>query len=638
MFDFVRKHTKIMMGVLFLLIIPSFVLFGLEGYTRMREGGNIVARVGSSEITQAEWDFAHRNDVQRMMAQSPNLDARMLDSPEFKYGTLERLVRERVLAVTADRDGLVTTDGRLAAALQQDPTIASLRNPDGTLDVERYRMLVGAQGMTPEMFEANMRRQISTRQVMAGLIESSFATPASADAAFGAFLQRREVRVERIAAADFRAGLAPAEADLESWYKEHVALFQAPEQARIEYVVLDLDALRATVAVSEDDLKAYYEQNRERLGGQEERRASHILIEAPRSASADERAKARARAEALLVELRKAPAGFADMARQHSQDGGSAASGGDLDFLARGAIDKPIEDAIFALKKDEISDVVESDFGYHIIRLTDVRAPTPPSFAEMRKELEADLRTQQAQRQFSEAAESFTNTVFEQSDSLQPAADKLKLKIQTATVTPVPAPGASGVLANQRLLEALFSADAIQQRRNTEAIEAGTNQLVSARVVEHQPARTLPLDEVREQVRERWIAQRAAQLARQRGEEQLAQWKSQGDAAKLPAAVTVGRDDMRNLPQPVVEAALRADPAALPAVVGVDLGNDGYAVVRVEQIAPARALPAEAEQQARQQYAQVWAAAESQAYYKLLQERTKVRMQVAAPGAPAPAR
>lgn len=632
MFDFVRKHTKVMMGVLFLLIIPSFVLFGLEGYTRMREGGNIVARVGKSEITQAEWDFAHRNEVQRLLAQSPTLDARMLDAPEFKLGTLERLVRERVLAQAAEQDGLVTTDGRLAAALQQDPNIASLRNADGTLDVERYRMLLAGQGMTPEMFEANMRRQMSTRQVMAGPMESSFATSAVTDAAFGAFLQRREVRVERIAAADFRKDLAPTDAELQAWYDEHVALFKAPEQARIEYLVLDLEALRASVTVSEDDLRAYYEQNRERLAGQEQRRASHILIEAPRSASDADRAKARARAEELLAEARKAPASFADLARQHSQDSGSAAAGGDLDYLARGALDKTLEDAIFALKKDEISDVVESDYGFHIIRLTDIRRPDAPSFEAMRAELEADLRTQQAQRQFSEAAESFTNLVFEQSDSLQPAADKLKLKIQTATVTPTPAP-AGGVLANQRLLEAVFSPDAVQHQRNTEAIETGTNQLVSARVVEHQPARTLPLDEVRAQVRERWIAQRSAQLAKQRGEERLAQWKEQAEGGKLPEVLTVGRDDMQNLPRPVVEAALRADPAALPQVLGVDLGEDGYAVVRVEQVVAAKPLPAEGQQQARQQYAQVWSAAESQAYYELLQQRTKVRMQVPAPTA-----
>ncbi|CAN7438068.1 SurA N-terminal domain-containing protein [Pseudorhodoferax sp. LjRoot39] len=637
MFDFVRQHTKIMMGLLFLLIIPSFVFFGLEGYTRMNEGGHVVARVAGSEIKQIEWDNAHRNEVQRMLAQTPTLDARLLDSPEAKYATLERLVRDRVLAVAADEAHLVTTDGRLARALQEDPAIASLRKPDGSLDLERYRLLVGAQGMTPEMFEANARRQISTRQVMAGVGESAFGVAAAADATFGAFLQRREVQVAQFPTGDFSAGLKPTEAELEAWYKDHVEQFRAPEQAKIEYVVLDLDAVKKNIAVNEDDLKTFYTQNNAQLAGKEERRASHILVDAPKSASADERAKAKARAEQLLAEVRKNPASFADVARKNSDDKGSAASGGDLDYLARSAIDKPIADAIFGLgKKGDISDVVESDFGYHVIQLTDIRAPKVPSFAEMRTQLEGELRTQQAQRQFAETAETFTNTVYEQSDSLKPVADKLKLQIQTATVTPVPAAGATGPLANARLLEAVFSADATQQKRNTEAIEVGTNQLVSARVVEHSPARTQALAEVQDQVRARWIAQRAAELAKQKGEAQLAEWKAQGDKAKLPAAVTIARDDTHQFPAKLIDAALRADPAALPALLGVDLGEQGYAVVRVDKIASPRALPAEAEQQVRQQYAQTWAAAETVAYYNLLKERLKVRMEVAAPaGMPA---
>ncbi|MFT3717918.1 SurA N-terminal domain-containing protein [Pseudorhodoferax sp.] len=634
MFDFVRQHTKIMMGVLFLLILPSFVFFGLQGYSRMNEGGSAVARVSGADINQAEWDVAHRNEVQRLLAQTPSLDTRQLDSPQAKYATLERLVRDRVLAGTADKEHLVTTDARLARALQEDPTIASLRKPDGSLDVERYRALVGAQGMTPEMFEASVRHQLSARQVMAGPLESSFASNGAADAAFGALLQRREVRVARFAAGDFHAGLAPSDADLEGWYKDHVAQFQAPEQATIEYVVLDLDAVKQHIAVNEDDLKTYYEQNRTRLGGQEERRASHILINAPRSAPAEERAKAKARAEELLAQLRKAPGSFAALARANSQDPGSAPNGGDLDFFTRGAMVKPFEDAAYALKKGEISDVVETDFGYHIIQLTDIRAPKAPSFAEMRPQLESELKAQQAQRQFAETAETFTNTVYEQSDSLKPVADKLKLEIRTATVTPQPAAGATGVLANPRLLEAVFSADATQNKRNTEAIETGANQLVSARVVQHSPARTLPLAEVRERVREGWIAQRAAELAKKQGEERLAQWKTQADAdAGLPAAITVARNEAHQLPAKVVDAALRADPAALPAWVGVDLGADGYAVVRVEKLAPAQPLPPEAEQQARQQYAQTWSLAESLAYYGLLKERMKVRIDVPEPTA-----
>ena len=639
MFDFVRKHTKVMMGVLFLLIIPSFVLFGIEGYRNSAtEGGKVVARVAGTDIKQGEWDAMHRNEVQRVMASSPGVDPKLLDSPQARYATLERLVRDRVMAAAAEQARIVTTDARLARTLQEDPMIASLRKPDGSLDVERYRQLVGAQGMSPEMFEANVRQQLSARQILAGVGESSFSGPATADAAFNAFLQRREVQVARFNAKDFTAGLQPTDADLQAWYKDRAASFQAPEQAKIEYIVLDLDSVKKGISPSEADLKTYYEQNLARLAGQEERRASHILIKADAAAPAEERQKAKAKAEEVLAEVRKTPAKFADLARQYSQDTGSAAQGGDLDFFARGAMVKPFEEAAFALKKGETSGVVESDFGYHIIQLTDVKAPKQPSFAEMRPKLEEDLRLQQAQRSFAETAETFTNGVYEQSDSLKPAADKLKLEIRTATVTPTPAPGATGVLANPKLLAAVFSSDATEKKRNTEAIELGPNQLASARVVQHTPARTLPLDEVREQVKTQWIAHRAAELAKKQGETRLAEWKTQPTSAALPAAIVVSRDETQQLPGKVVDASLRADPAALPALVGVDLGEEGYAVVRVAKILPPKALDAASTSQARAQYAQAWSAAEGLAYYGLLKDRLKVRVDVSAPTAEVPAR
>ena len=641
MFDFIRKHTKVTMALLFLLIVPSFILFGLDGYNRSQEKGVTVAKVDGKDIIQSEWDRAHQNEVDRLRASMPTLDVKLLDSTEARYATLERLVRERVIAAAAAKFGLSTSDQRLARELQQSPEIASLRRPDGTLDMERYRQLLGSQGMSPEMFEANVRSDLSRRQVLAPLAASGFSTSAAADITLNALFEKREIQVARFNTADFAAKLNPTDADLEQFYKANEKLFQAPEQATIEYLVLDVDSVRKNISVNDADLKTYYEQNAQRLSAAEERRASHILIAAPKTAPASEREKAKAKAEDLLAVVTKSPGTFADVARKSSQDTGSAPSGGDLDFFSRGAMVKPFEDAAFSLKKGEISGVVASDFGYHIIKLTDIKASRQRSFDEMKLELEADLKKQQAQKKFSETAEAFTNGVYEQSDALKPLAERLKLEIRSATnVTRQPVAGAIGVLASPKFLNALFSQDAIEKKRNTEAIEIAPSQLASGRIVQYTPARTRPLAEVKDIVRQRWLDERGASEARKEGSAKLAAWTASPASASLSAPVLVSREESQKLPTEVVDAALRTDVSALPAkpvVTGVDLGAQGYAVVKVTKVV-SRDVPVDAvARQARDQYAQAWTSAENLAYYNGLKERFKAEILIEKPASGKPA-
>ena len=634
MFDFVRKHTKVMQFVLFLLIVPSFVLFGLEGYNRYKDKGEPVARVDGHDILQGDWDNAHKAEIERIRQSAPNLDPKVFDTPEARYATLERLVRERVLLAASVQSKLVTSDAQLARELQGNQAIASLRGPDGKLDMARYRQLVGAQGMTPEMFENNVRLDLSTRQVLAGVGGTTVAPAAVASTALNAFFEKREVQTAMFSTQAYAAKVNPAEADLEAYYKQNPSQFQAPEEATIEYVVLDLDTVMKGITVAEADLKTYYEQNVQRLGGQEERRASHILLAAGKTAAAAEREKAKAKAGQLLAAVKKAPDSFAEVAKKNSQDPGSAPNGGDLDFFARGAMAKPFEDVAFSLKKGEISDVVETEFGYHIIRVTDVKAPKQRTFEEMKPELETELRKQQAQRKFAETADTFSNGVYEQADSLKPVADKLKLEVRTASnVSRLPAPGAKGPLASPKFLAAVFAPDAVDKKRNTEAVETGPNQLASARIAKYTPARTLPFAEVRERVRERYLAVRGAELARKEGIAKLAAWKANPAGAEVLSVAMLSREDAQKQPAGLLEAALRADPATLPAFVGVDLGAQGYAIVKVNKVVAREQPGADAAKQELQQYARAWGAAENLAYYNLLKARFKTDIKVAKPAA-----
>lgn len=631
MFDTIRDHKKFLMGFLLILIIPSFVLFGIEGYSRFNEGGPPVATVDGKDITRMEWDRFHQEESQRVRQAMPQIDAKLLDSEEARYATLERLVRQRVVAAAALKSHLYTSDARLASYLQQDPAIAGLRKPDGTLDVEGYRQLLARQGMTPEGFEAAVRTELSQRQVIEGVTAAAFAPAGVAKVSLNAFFEQRQVRVIPFSAADQLSRVQVTDADVEAFHKDNPQLFQAAEQVDIEYLVLDVAALERSVTLNEADVRAYYDQNAQRLSGDEQRRASHILLSVPAGASAAEKDAVKAKARALLEQVRKEPQKFAELAKANSQDPGSAELGGDLDFFARGAMVKPFEDAVFGMKKGDIADLVETEFGFHIIRLTDVKAPPLRSFADMRAGIEADLRKQQAQKLFAESADTFSNTVYEQADSLQPAAEKLKLTVQTAKGITRQGNGQTGVLSNPRLLEAVFSSDAINGKRNIEAVETGANQLVSARVVQHRPARTLELAEVREQATNALRARRAGEMARAEGEKRLKALQDGGSTAGLPALATISRGIQTALPPPVLNAALSADPASLPKWIGVPLGDRGYAVVQVEKVLPATERSAQQVAQEVQQYGQWWSAAESAALYEMLKASVKARIMVPRP-------
>ncbi len=632
MFDFIRNHNKTIQILMFVFILPGFFLFGLEGFNSLGEKSATVAVVDGKKIGQIEWDAAIKDDVERIRQNAPNMDPKLFDSSEFKYAALERLVQKRVLATAAQKLHLDVSDQRLAAELMQNPVLAALRKPDGKIDEARYKELLAPQGITPQGFEARVRSDLSVQQVQASLTKSGMVPAALADVALNAYFEKREIQILKFAPEDFAKQVVPSDAEIEAFYKSNAPLFQATEKASIQYVVLDVESIKKTMTVSEADIKTYYEQNGDKLAGAEERKASHILIASPKAASASDRQKAKKQAEDILAQVKKSPANFADTAKKNSQDPVSAANGGDLGFFARGSMVKPFEDAVFAMQPKQISDVVESDFGYHIIQLAEIKVPQKRSFADMRTEIEADLKKQMAQKKFSETAEIFTNTVYEQSDSLKPVADKLKLEIQTAQNVTRQAPlNAKGVLANTKFLGVLFASDAIDKKRNTEAVEMGGSQLVAGRIVSYTPAQTMPLAEVKDRAKALLVERLSTELARKEGVAKFAEYSANKTAtppAQLGGVMAISRDATQQQNTKLVDAVLRANPAKLPHWLGVDLGSEGYRLVYLTKVLePIQALAT----QNRDQYLQVWSNAESASYYEYLKNKFQVQIKIPKP-------
>jgi peptidyl-prolyl cis-trans isomerase D len=583
MFDFVRSHNRLLQVALGLLIIPSFAIFGVSSYTSSNsEQSQAVASVDGRDISRAEWDNQHRKDVDLIRQRAPQVDLKLLDTPEAQRRSLDTLVRERVTTAAIDHEHLAVSEDRALREYQTNPEFA----PQRAMTKEQRDTWLKDRGLTGNQFLANIAQSMQRQEATRGPADSGFLPAVTLKASTDAWFDQREIQWQHFDPKDYAGKIQPTDAQVDAYYKAHSAEFFAPEQAKIEYVVLEPAALVGQVKADPTLVQEYYKNNAARYTTPEERSASYILAKVAPDASPADVAKAKALAESELAEVRKNPAAFSDIARKIPQDGGPL-EGGDLDFMRKGALGMPaLDDALFKMKKDEISDIIRIDSGFQIIKVTGVRGGTAKTFDEVKGEIADLLKQQEAQKLFTSDAEKFSNTVYEQPDSLDPAAKAFQLTKQTATVQRTPAPDAQGPLASPKLLSAVFASDAIKAKHNTEAIEAGPSQLVSAHVVEYLPQRTRPLAEVHDQVVDAVRKAEAAAAAKKDGEARVAEAKKDASLA-LPQTATVSRMDRSGgVPAQVMQAALKADVSKGPVAVGVALPDGGYAAIRVVKSTP----------------------------------------------------
>jgi len=633
MFDFVRNNKRVLQGVLLLLIIPSFVLVGVESYQNRGDSAAGVASVDGQKITQQEWDDAQRRQIDQARQQmGPQFDQKMFDTPEAKREVLENLVAERAVNAEIARSHLTVTEGSVIKAIRSLP---AFRKPDGSFDADSFQAAVAAQGMSPDVFVARMRRDQAIQQLAGSIQATSFVPRSVASRVSDINDQEREVQELLFPIAQYLPQVKVTDDMVKAFYDKNANLFQIPETVRAEYIVLDAAAVESQVAVTDAEIAQFYETNKKRFTTPEQRTAAHILITKAQGAKPAEEAAAKAKAEAVLAEVRKNPADFAAIAKTQSQDPSSAAQGGDLGTIERGAYGKSIEDAIFTLKEGEISGVVPSEFGYHIVKVTSVKPQTQKSLAEAREEIAAEVKKSKLSKKYSELAEQFNDSVYEQADSLKPTADKLGLKIQTAenlTRKPNPALG-TAPFNNEKFLTALYSTDAIKNKRNTEAVEVAPAVLIAGRVVEFKPAAKRPLAEVEAAIRQRVTQEEALRLARQAGEAKLAAAKASGDATGFGAAQVLSRTKQPAINTAAALAVFKADVTKLPAYVGVDVPGVGYGVYRIGKVAQPAQPDATRRSQEAEQIGGLMGQAELYNFVEAIKAKSKVK--ITAAGAPA---
>ena len=628
MFDFVRNNKRVMQGLLLVIILPSFVLVGVESYQNRGDAASSVATVAGQKVTQQEWEEAQRRQIdQARQMMGPQFDQKMFETPEAKQAILNNLVAERAINAEIARTHMTVGDVAIARQLGDIP---GLRKPDGSFDKEQYKALLAAQGMTPPMYEERLRRDLTVQQLAGSIQQTAFAPRTVANRLSDINDQEREVQELVFPIAQYLPQVKVTDEMVKAYYDKNAQLFTIPEQVKAEYVVFDADAVASQVQVSEAEISDYYNKNLKSYTTPEQRVASHILINLAQGAKPADQAAAKAKAESVLLEVRKNPANFAEIAKAQSQDQGSAAQGGDLGVVEKGAFVKPVEDAIYALKEGEVSGLVQSEFGYHIIKVTSLKPAQQKPLEAAKDEIAADLKKQKMSKKYSEMAEIFTNMVYEQSESLKPVADKLGLKIETVdALTRKPNPALAGApFNNEKFLAAIFGTDAVKNKRNTEAIEVSPSVLISGRVVEFKPATKRPLAEVDAQIRQRVTLEEAARLARAAGEQKLAAAKASGDAAGFGAPTVVTRTKQPTINTAAAIAVLKADVSKLPAYVGVEVPGQGYGVYRIGKVSQPAAPDAARRGQEAQQIGQLVGQAEMYNFVEALKAKAKAKVTV----------
>lgn len=579
MLEVIRAHSKGWVAKLILtLITVPFALFGIDAYLKDAGAGASVAKVDGATISVQEYRNAMQSLRDRLQKENPK-DISALDSPEVKQSVLDRLINTRLFNAEVSNSNFKITNEQLAQFITSLPEFQE----GGKFSQEVYDRLLSQNQMTPSQFEKKMRGEMLLQQVRDGIPGLAFTSKAVENALLVVEHQQREVSVAEIKTADFISQVNVDPSEVKAYYEKHKDKFKVPEQVKLEYVMLSANTLIPKMQTTEEEAKRFYDENASKFQGDEQRRASHILIGFSASASPEAKAEAKKNAEQVLAEVKKNPAKFAELAKKYSQDPGSAEKGGDLGAFGRGAMVKPFEEAAFSMKQGDVSGLVQSDFGYHIIKLNEILGQGQ-GYEQLKPQIRAELMYQKALAKFAEQAEAFSATVYEQSSSLQPVAEAYGVPVQKSDWMSF-VDGAK-FFKSDKLMTLVFSSDVLKDKRNTEAVEVSNNTLVSARVVEFKPSAPRSFDEVKGGIADLLKIEKATKLAIDKGAASLASLKSSKEVADLDwiTPVIVDRKNAQGLTDVTMSNVFKVDTTKLPAYAGVADNQKGYLLIKVTAV------------------------------------------------------
>lgn len=494
MLEFIRTKAQGWLAWIIVgLIIATFALFGIEQYLG---GGReaSVASVNGQEISQQRLQQAYQMQRQRLQEMfGENFNPEMFPEARMKEQILDDLIQQELLVLAAKDSGLRIGDEQLASMIREVPQFQR----DGKFSQEVYEQALRSQGQGVATFEERARRDVLTQQLQIAVMGSEFSTASEELALMQLRSQTRDIGFMVLSAANYEKEMSVTDEEIGRYYDDNAARFAIPEQVSVNYIELNAQSMAGTIPVSEQEIAERYESQKMNYSSPEERKARHILIRLAKDADEKSVAEAKGRVDELAQRIAKGES-FAELAKANSQDPGSAPQGGDLGFFGRGMMDPAFETATFALKKGEVSQPIRSSFGFHLIQLDDMRGGDTKPLAEVRSQIAAEIRQEQADQKFFELAGKLGNLVYEHPDNIDEASSQLGLPLQQSA--PFARAGGAGIASNQKVVAAAFTDKVLKDGENSEVIEVNDKHLVVLRLREHTPEKQRPLGEVKAQI------------------------------------------------------------------------------------------------------------------------------------------
>lgn len=609
------------------LAVLAMSLFGMESYFTSRDD-SFVAKVGKHEVSQRAYqDRVNQLRQQASAEQGEHFDASTFEKPEVKQRVLDGMVDEQLLLQANADWGMRVSDQAVRDYIASIPGF----QVSGQFDPTSYRAWLTSQRKTPEMFESEVRSSLETQLLPAAINDSTIVSDQQIDQFLSLLTQRRDLRyfqLPRPTLADSKV----SDAEIQAWYKAHLADYMNPEQVSVKYIEVNGADLPLDAAPSEDDLRKRYADEKQRFVQPEQRLVSHILINVPNNATPEQQKAALAKADKIAAEAN--PGDFAKLAQQDSQDLGSKRQGGDLGWLEKGVTNPAFDSALFALQKGQISKPVLSSDGYHIIWLRDVRSGDSKPFDEVRDELVKEATAADRDRKYNDVAGKMSDNTYQNPSSLEPASVALKLPIKTTAL--FSRKGGDGLTANPKLIAAAFSDDVLVQGNNSGLIDLGNNHSVVIHVDKHVPAAAKPLAEVSADVEKTILDGRVAAAEKKQSEEALARLRKgeamQDVAKSLGATITTANevDRRAQIPAPLLtQAFLLPHPVAdKPQFAAVDTQDGSYALLAVDKVqgGDLSKVPPQQREALRQQMAQAYGSETTRELIDVLRAKAEIKI------------